>query len=120
MFQRRIFASAGVPRSMWGALHIQNTAQAQRMLPSFVALPRVGASGCGLPVNIAALALGLAEADVATASAGKSQLQVGELAALCAAILRQPMLNVTCLRDVIHCVLAERLMRREQLSSRII
>ncbi|KAK7198617.1 hypothetical protein NESM_000824800 [Novymonas esmeraldas] len=38
MFGRRVFASAPLPRQMWAKLHIQNAAQAQRMLPSLVPL----------------------------------------------------------------------------------
>ncbi|KPI83697.1 hypothetical protein ABL78_7265 [Leptomonas seymouri] len=38
MFGRRVFASAPLPRHMWAALHIQNAAQAQRVLPSLAPL----------------------------------------------------------------------------------
>ncbi|KAK7197951.1 hypothetical protein NESM_000749800 [Novymonas esmeraldas] len=38
MFGRRVFASAPLPRQMWAKLHIQNAAQAQRMLPSLAPL----------------------------------------------------------------------------------
>ncbi|KPI89179.1 hypothetical protein ABL78_1742 [Leptomonas seymouri] len=43
MFGRRVFASAPLPRHMWAALHIQNAAQAQRVLPSLA--PLVSLSG---------------------------------------------------------------------------
>lgn len=39
MFQRRMFCSAQIPRSMYSALHIQSCKQATRMLPSLVVLP---------------------------------------------------------------------------------
>ncbi|TPP41742.1 hypothetical protein CGC20_8635 [Leishmania donovani] len=38
MFGRRVFASAPLPRHMWAKMHIQNAAQAQRMLPSLAPL----------------------------------------------------------------------------------
>ncbi|KPA82905.1 putative mitochondrial hypothetical protein [Leptomonas pyrrhocoris] len=38
MFGRRVFASAPLPRHMWAKLHIQNAAQARRMLPSLAPL----------------------------------------------------------------------------------
>ena len=38
MFGRRVFASAPLPRHMWAKLHIQNAAQAQRMLPTLAPL----------------------------------------------------------------------------------
>ncbi|CAJ1022913.1 hypothetical protein Q4I30_003042 [Leishmania utingensis] len=38
MFGRRVFASAPLPRYMWTKMHIQNAAQAGRMLPSFAPL----------------------------------------------------------------------------------
>jgi hypothetical protein len=38
MFGRRVFASAPLPRYMWAKMHIQNAAQAQRMLPSLAPL----------------------------------------------------------------------------------
>ncbi|TPP50940.1 MBOAT, membrane-bound O-acyltransferase family protein [Leishmania donovani] len=41
MFGRRVFASAPLPRHMWAKLHIQNAAQAQRMLPSLAPLAAV-------------------------------------------------------------------------------
>lgn len=54
MFARRAFCSAAIPPRMYGSLHIQSAAHAQRMLPSFVALPsiigRQAALGSGLAV----------------------------------------------------------------------
>nr|CCC94587.1 conserved hypothetical protein [Trypanosoma congolense IL3000] len=38
MFGRRVYASASVPRRMWPALHIQSSAQSNRILPSLAAL----------------------------------------------------------------------------------
>ncbi|ORC92374.1 uncharacterized protein TM35_000031270 [Trypanosoma theileri] len=38
MFGRRVFASAGVPRHAWAALHIQSSRQASRILPSLAPL----------------------------------------------------------------------------------
>ncbi|CBZ25811.1 conserved hypothetical protein [Leishmania mexicana MHOM/GT/2001/U1103] len=38
MFGRRVFASAPLPRHMWAKMHIQNAAQAQRILPSLAPL----------------------------------------------------------------------------------
>ncbi|CUI14154.1 Hypothetical protein, putative [Bodo saltans] len=48
MFQRRMFCSSQIPRSMYAALHIQSAKQATSMLPSLVSLPsqtRLIASG---------------------------------------------------------------------------
>ncbi|KAH9589287.1 hypothetical protein LSM04_005795 [Trypanosoma melophagium] len=38
MFGRRVFASAGVPRHAWAALHIQSSRQARRVLPPLAPL----------------------------------------------------------------------------------
>ncbi|KAG5507373.1 hypothetical protein GH5_07471 [Leishmania sp. Ghana 2012 LV757] len=38
MFGRRVFASSPLPRHMWAKMHVQNAAQAQRMLPSLAPL----------------------------------------------------------------------------------
>ncbi|KPA82916.1 putative mitochondrial hypothetical protein [Leptomonas pyrrhocoris] len=48
MFGRRVFASAPLPRHMWAKLHIQNAAQARRMLPSLAPL----ASSLGRSTNV--------------------------------------------------------------------
>lgn len=38
MFARRVFASAGIPRSMYASLNINTAAQASRLLPGFIPL----------------------------------------------------------------------------------
>ena len=48
MFGRRVFASAPLPRHMWAKLHIQNAAQAQRMLPTLAPL----AASLGRSTNV--------------------------------------------------------------------
>lgn len=45
MFARRIFASQPIPRTMWRALHINNSRQSNSILPSLVSLAQVSSGG---------------------------------------------------------------------------
>jgi hypothetical protein len=53
---RRVYGSAGIPRAMWGRLHISNLAQANRMCPSLVPLGAITnpcVAGCSLGIPMA-------------------------------------------------------------------
>nr|CCC94590.1 conserved hypothetical protein [Trypanosoma congolense IL3000] len=64
MFGRRVYASASVPRRMWPALHIQSSAQSNRILPSLAALrPAIARHAIQLsPSCLASTAEGVGEA----------------------------------------------------------
>ena len=49
MFQRRMFSSGCIPRTMFSALHIQSAKQALRVLPSLVVMPT---QICNTPVGV--------------------------------------------------------------------
>lgn len=105
MFQRRVFASVPLPRNMWRSLHISNALQARRVLPSLVVLPTGGMTNFALPLNTYVLASGLADGEASTTTSGSiGEMQLADVIAMCTTLLRSPMLNITCLRDVINCL----------------